>query len=318
MKAMVRETYCSPDLLRLADIDRPVAGDDDVLVRVVAAGVDQGVWHLITGLPYLSRLASGPFRPRHRVPGLDVAGRVEAVGANVTRFRPGDEVYGTCDGSFAEYARTSEDRLDHKPANLTFEQAAAVPTSAFPALQGVRPVQAGQRVLVIGAGGGVGTFAVQLATAFGADVTGVCSTAKADLVRSLGADVVDYTREDFADGAHHYDLIVDTAGHRTLSHLRRALTPTGTLVVIGSEVKGRWLQGTDRQLRMFLLSPFVRQKLRPLFSTARQEDLRLLTKLLASGQVTPIIARTYPLDEVAEAVRYLRSGQAAGKIVITV
>ncbi|WP_231509512.1 NAD(P)-dependent alcohol dehydrogenase [Streptosporangium roseum] len=323
MKAIVRDTYCSPDALELGDIGRPVAGDGDVLIRVHAAGVDQGVWHLVTGLPYLVRIAVlRPLRPGSRVPGLDVAGRVEAVGRDVTRFRPGDEVFGTCDGSFAEYACAREDRLAGKPANVTFEQAAAVPTSAFAALQGLRDrgrIQAGQRVLVIGAGGGVGTFAVQLAKALGADVTGVCGPAKTDLVRSIGADdVIDYTREDFADGARRYDLILDTAGRRSLSHLRRALTPRGTLVIVGGEGGGRWLQGTDRQLRAPMLAPFVRQNLRALMSVEREEDLRYWRELIEAGKVTPIVDRTYPLSEVPEAIRYLRGGHARGKVVITV
>ncbi|SFI23801.1 NADPH:quinone reductase [Streptosporangium canum] len=323
MKAMVRDAYCSPDALRLGDIDRPVAGDDDVLVRVHAAGVDQGVWHLVTGLPYVVRVAGfGLLRPASRVPGLDVAGRVEAVGRNVTRFRPGDEVFGTCGGSFAEYACAREDRLAGKPANVTFEQAAAVPTSAVAALQALRDrgqVRAGQKVLVIGAGGGVGTFAVQLAKALGADVTGVCGTTKTDLVRSIGADdVIDYTREDFADGARRYDLILDTAGRRPLSRLRRALTPRGTLVIVGGEGEGRWLQGTDRQLRALLLAPFVRQRLRVLMSAEREEDLRYCGELIEAGEITPIVDRTYPLSEVPEAIRYLRGGHARGKVVITV
>ncbi|MEU7984981.1 NAD(P)-dependent alcohol dehydrogenase [Streptosporangium canum] len=323
MKAMVRDAYCSPDALRLGDIDRPVAGDDDVLVRVHAAGVDQGVWHLVTGLPYVVRVAGfGLLRPGSRVPGLDVAGRVEAVGRNVTRFRPGDEVFGTCGGSFAEYACAREDRLAGKPANVTFEQAAAVPTSAVAALQALRDrgqVRAGRKVLVIGAGGGVGTFAVQLAKALGADVTGVCGTTKTDLVRSIGADdVIDYTREDFADGARRYDLILDTAGRRPLSRLRRALTPRGTLVIVGGEGGGRWLQGTDRQLRALLLAPFVRQRLRVLMSAEREEDLRYCGELIEAGEITPIVDRTYPLSEVPEAIRYLRGGHARGKVVITV
>ncbi|MFD8526687.1 NAD(P)-dependent alcohol dehydrogenase [Streptosporangium canum] len=323
MKAMVRDAYCSPDALRLGDIDRPVAGDDDVLVRVHAAGVDQGVWHLVTGLPYVVRVAGfGLLRPGSRVPGLDVAGRVEAVGRNVTRFRPGDEVFGTCGGSFAEYACAREDRLAGKPANVTFEQAAAVPTSAVAALQALRDrgqVRAGQKVLVIGAGGGVGTFAVQLAKALGADVTGVCGTTKTDLVRSIGADdVIDYTREDFADGARRYDLILDTAGRRPPSRLRRALTPRGTLVIVGGEGEGRWLQGTDRQLRALLLAPFVRQRLRVLMSAEREEDLRYCGELIEAGEITPIVDRTYPLSEVPEAIRYLRGGHARGKVVITV
>lgn len=322
MKAMVRDTYCAPDRLRLDDVGKPVAGEGEVLVRVVAAGLDQGVWHLVTGLPYLARLASGLRAPKVRVLGMDVAGRVEAVGANVTRFQPGDEVFGSCDGSFAEYACAREDRLVRKPADITFEQAAVVAASGFAALQGLRDqgrVRPGQRVLVIGAGGGVGTFAVQLAKAFGAHVTGVCGGAKADLVRSIGADdVIDYTREDFADRGRRYDLILDTAGRRSLSRLRRALTPSGTLVIVGGEGGGRWLQGTDRQLRALVLAPFSRQRLRALLSVPREQDLRDLAELIESGQVTPVIDRTYPLGEVPEAIRYLRGGHAGGKIAITV
>jgi NADPH:quinone reductase-like Zn-dependent oxidoreductase len=232
MKAVVQDTYGSPDVLELRDIDKPVIGDDDVLVRVQAAGVDPGVWHLMTGLPYLVRIMGyGLRKPKVRIRGRDVAGRVEAVGRNVTRFHPGDEVFGSCDGSFAEYVCAREDKLAPKPANLTFEQAAAVPISGLTALQAIRDkgqVQPGQKVLIIGAAGGVGTFGVQLAKAFGAEVTGVCSTTKVDLVRSIRAnEVIDYTRDDFTDGARHYDLILDTAGRRSLSHLRRALTPRG-------------------------------------------------------------------------------------------
>jgi NADPH:quinone reductase-like Zn-dependent oxidoreductase len=323
MKAIVQEKYRSPDGLELKEIDKPVVGDDDVLVRVHAAGVDQGVWHLVTGLPYLLRIVGfGLRRPKTRVPGLDVAGRVEAVGRNVIRFQPGDEVFGTCAGSYAEYACARQDKFAPKPANVTFEQAAAVPTSAFAALQGLRggaQIQAGQKVLVIGAGGGVGTFAVQLAKEFGANVTGVCSTKKTDLVRSIGADdVIDYTREDFADSPRRYDLILDTAGGRSLSHLRRALSPRGTLVIVGSEAGGRLVQGIDRALRAALLSPFVRQNLRMLVSTERAEDLRLLGKLIEAGKLTPVVDRTYSLSEVPKAIQYLRDGHACGKVVITV
>jgi NADPH:quinone reductase-like Zn-dependent oxidoreductase len=323
MKAIVQDTYGSPDVLKFRDIDKPVVGDDDVLVRVHAAGVDPGVWHLMTGLPYLVRIMGfGLCKPKTRVRGMDVAGRVEAVGKDVTQFQPGDEVFGACDGSFAEYACSREDKFVPKPANLTFEQAAAVPTSAFTALQGLRDagnVKPGQKVLIIGAAGGVGTFAVQIAKAFGAEVTGVCSTTKTDLVRSIGADhAIDYTREDFADGRQHYDVILDTAGNRSLSHLRRALTPKGTLVIIGGEGGGRWFGGTDRQFRALMLSPFVRQKLRSLFATGRKEDLHFLKELVEAGQVTPVIDRTYPLSKVPEAIRYLEEGHARGKVVITV
>jgi NADPH:quinone reductase-like Zn-dependent oxidoreductase len=323
MKAMTRDTYRSPDKLELSDIDTPHVGPDDVLLRVHAAGVDQGAWHLVTGLPYPVRLAGyGLRRPKARVPGREVAGRVEAVGANVTRFKPGDEVFGVCDGAFAEYALAREKGLAPKPANVTFEQAAVVPVSACAALLGLRDrgeIAQGQRVLVIGASGGVGTFAVQLAKHFGAHVTGVCSTSKVDLVRSLGADeVVDYTREDFADGSHRYDLILDTGGNSPLKKLRRALTPRGTLVIVGSETGGRWLGGADRQLRAMLLSPFVGQRLRPLLSSERAEDLELLRELIEAGKITPAVDRAYPLAEIPEAIRYLRDRQARGKVVVTI
>ena len=323
MKAIVQDMYGSPDVLELRDIDKPVIGDDDVLVRVHAAGVDQGVWHMMAGLPYLIRIAGFGLRaPKNPVRGYDVAGRVEAMGENVSRFQPGDDVFGTCRGSFAEYACAQVDRLAPKPANLTFEQAAAVPISGYAALQAVRDqgkVRAGQRVLIIGAGGGVGTFAVQLAKAFGADVTGVASTAKTEMVRSIGADrVIDYTREDFADSRNRYDVILDIAGNRSLSHLRRALAPEGTLVIVGGEGGGKWLGGIDRQLRAQLLSPFVRQKLGTWISKEREEDLETLRELLEAGKVTPVVDRTFPLSEVPEAIRYLRDGRARGKVVITV
>ncbi len=323
MKAIVQDMYGSPDVLELREIDKPVVGGDEVLVRVHAAGVDQGVWHLTAGLPYLVRVAGVGLRaPKNPVRGVDVAGRVEAVGENVTRFGPGDEVFGTCRGSFAEYACAGADRLVPKPANLTFEQAAAVPVSGCTALQGVRDrgkVRAGQRVLIIGAGGGVGTFAVQLAKAFGAEVTGVCSTTKVELVRSIGADrVIDYTREDFADGRNRFDVILDIAGNRSLSHLRRALAPEGTLVIVGGEGGGRWLGGVDRTLRALMLSPFARQKLGTWVATQRKEDLEALRELLEAGKVTPVVDRTFLLSEVPEAIRYLRDGRARGKVVITV
>jgi NADPH:quinone reductase-like Zn-dependent oxidoreductase len=324
MKAVVQDTYGSADVLELREIDKPVPEDNQVLVQVHAAGVDPGVWHLMTGLPYLVRVMGYGLRtPKLGIRGQDVAGRVEAVGTNVTRFRPGEEVFGIGDGSFAEYACARPDKLAPKPANLTFEQAAAVPISALTALQALRDrgkVQPGQKVLIIGAAGGVGSFAVQLAKAFGAKVTGVCSTTKRDLVRSIGADhVIDYTREDFADGARHWDLIVDTAGRRSLSQLRRALTPRGTLVLVGGEGGGRWLGGFDRLiLRAPILSLFARQRLRPLVSKERSEDLLVLKELIEAGKVTPVIDRTYPLGEAPEAIRYLEAGHARGKIVITV
>jgi NADPH:quinone reductase-like Zn-dependent oxidoreductase len=322
MKAIVREGYGAVDVLRLAQVDKPVAGEDELLVRVCAAGVDQGVWHLMTGTPYVMRLVGfGVRAPKNPLLGYDVAGRVEAVGANVTEVQPGDEVFGTCRGSFAEYAAARADRLAYKPEKVSFEQAAAVPISGYTALQAVRDhgnVRAGQRVLIIGAGGGVGTFAVQIAKAYGADVTGVCSTAKTELVRSIGADhVIDYTREDFADGGNRYDLILDIAGNRSLSRLRRALTPRGTLVIVGAENAGNWL-GVRRQLRAAALSPFVRQKLGSFISKERKQGLEELRKLLEAETIRPVVERTFPLEEVPEAIRYLRDGRTRGKIVITV
>jgi NADPH:quinone reductase-like Zn-dependent oxidoreductase len=248
---------------------------------------------------------------------------VEAVGENVTGFQPGDEVFGTCDGSFAEYALARPEKLAPKPANLTFEQAAAVPISGCSALQGLRDrgeVRAGQRVLIIGAGGGVGTFAVQLAKAFGAEVAGVCSTAKTDLVLSIGADrAIDYTREDIGDGGQRYDVILDTGGNRSVSHLRRALAPGGTLVLVGGEEGGRWLGGFQRQILWApLLSRFGSQRLRSLTAAERTEDLLVLKELIEAGKVTPVVDRTYPLSEAAEAIRYMRNGHARGKLVVTV
>jgi NADPH:quinone reductase-like Zn-dependent oxidoreductase len=324
MKAVVQDTYGPADVLELREIDKPAPKDDEVLVRVHAAGVDPGVWHLMTGQPYLVRVMGYGLRtPKVGVRGRDVAGRVAAVGTNVTQVQPGAEVFGIGEGSFAEYVSARPDKLAPKPANLSFEQAAAVPISGLTALQALRDtgkVQPGQQVLIVGAAGGVGSFAVQLAKAFGAQVTGVCSTTKVDLVRSLGADqVIDYTGEDFADGARRWDLIVDTAGRRSLSQLRRALARRGTLVIVGGEGGGRWLGGFDRQiLRAPLLSALVRQRLRPLVSKERKDDLVVLKGLIEAGKVTPVIDRTYPLGEVPEAIRYLQEGHARGKVVITV
>jgi NADPH:quinone reductase-like Zn-dependent oxidoreductase len=325
MQAIVQEEYgaAPEDVLRLAEVARPIIEDDEVLVRVRAASVDRGTWHVMAGLPYPIRVAGfGLRRPKAPNPGRSVAGTVESVGKDVTEFKPGDDVYGTCEGSFAEYARARAGRLAPKPANLSFEQAAAVPVSALAALQAVRDqaqVQAGQKVLIIGASGGVGTFAVQIAKAFGADVTGVCSSAKADLVRALGADhVIDYTRDDFADGEHRYDAILDIGGNRRLSHLRRALTPRGRLVIVGGETDGRWLGGTDRQLRAHLLSPLVGQKLGTFIASENAEDLVTLRELVESGKLAPAIDRTYPLGEAPAAIRYVQEGRARGKVVITV
>ena len=323
VKAIVQDAYGSADVLELRDIDKPATGADDLLVRVHAAGLDPSVWHLMTGLPYLVRIMGYGLRaPKTRVRGTDVAGRVEAVGTNVTQFQPGDEVFGTCEGSFAEYVSAEADKLAPKPANLTFEQAAAVPTSGLTALQGLRDagnVQRGQEVLIIGAAGGVGTFAVQLAKAYGADVTGVCSTTKVELVRSIGADdVIDYTHEDFAQTGERYDLILDTAGNRSLSHLRRALTPKGSLVIVGGEGGGRWSGGFERGFRALMLSPFVGQRLSMLVSKENSEDLVVLKQLIEADKVTPVIDRTYPLSEAPEAIRDLAGGRGRGKAVIIV
>ena len=322
MKAIVQDAYGEAEVLRLEDVGIPEPGDQDVLVRVRAAGAHIGDWHLMTGVPYLTRLFGfGLRRPAARVRGTAFAGTVERAGRNATGLRPGDEVFGVCDGAFAEYALARPDKLAAKPANVTFEQAAALPVSACAALQGLRDsgrVRPGQRVLVIGAAGGVGAYAVQLAKAFGADVTGVCSTGKLELVRSIGADhVVDYTREDFATGADRYDVVLDTAGGRPLSVLRRALTPGGTLVIVGAEAGGRWLQGTDRQLRALLLSPFTGQRLRGLVSADRAADLAVLAGLAGAGQLRSVIDRTYPLAEVPEAIRYLAQGHTRGRVVVT-
>jgi NADPH:quinone reductase-like Zn-dependent oxidoreductase len=323
MTAIVHDEYGEADVLRLEEIDRPQIGDDEVLVRVHAAGVDRGVWHVMAGLPYPIRLAGYGLRaPKNAVLGLDLAGCVETVGKNVTTLKPGDEVFGIGVGSFAEYTRARADKLAPKPESLSFEQAAAVPVSALTALQAVRDkghVQPGQKVLIIGASGGVGTFAVQIAKAFGAEVTGVCSTAKVDLVRSLGADhVIDYTRSDITESGQRYDVILDIGGNRRLSQLRRALTPKGTLVITGGETSGRLLGGSDRGLRALALSPFVIQKLGTFISSENNEDLKVLTELIESGKLTPAIDRTYRLSEVPEAIRYMQAGQARGKVVITV
>ena len=324
MTAIVQDEYgtAPEEVLRLAEIARPAIAADEILVRVHAASVDRGTWHLMAGLAYPMRLAGfGLRRPKAANPGRSLAGTVESAGQEVTGFKPGDEVYGTCDGSFAPYARAQAGRLAPKPANLSFGQAAAVPVSALTALQAVRDhaqVQPGQQVLIIGASGGVGTFAVQIAKAFGAEVTGVCSTAKTDLVRSVGADhVIDYTREDFADGEHRYDAILDIGGNTRLSHLRRALTEHGRLVMVGGETGGRWLGGMDRQLRALLLSPLVSQKLGMFIASENSKDLTVLRDLIESGKIAPAIDRTYPLSETPAAIRHVQEGRARGKVVIT-
>jgi NADPH:quinone reductase-like Zn-dependent oxidoreductase len=321
MKAIVQDRYGDLDVLELMDIDTPVFNADAVLVRVHAAAVGKGDWLTVKGLPYVARMRYGLPKPKHPVPGFDVAGRIEAVGSNVTQLQPGDEVFGWCDGSFAEYASVPEGQLVLKPANLTLEQAAAVPISGFAALQALRDtggVQPGQRVVVIGASGGVGSFAVQLAKAFGAEVTGVCSTKSLDLVRSIGADhVIDYTQEDFTRTGQRYDLILEMAGNRSLTDLRRALTPKGTLVLVGGS-GGRWFMGTGRTLRAVVTSPFVGQRLRSFLSKPKRADLVVLKELIEAGKLTPVIDRTFPLNAAPEAIRYVGERSTQGKTVITV
>jgi len=321
VKAIVQDRYGPAEVLRLADIEVPSPGDGQVLVQVRAAGVDPGVWHLMTGLPYLVRLGYGLRRPRVRVRGMDLAGVVTAVGAGVTGFTPGDEVFGTGAGSFAEYAVASAGRLAPKPATLSFEQAAAVPVSGQTALTAVRDaarIRPGDRVLVIGAGGGVGSYAVQLARAAGAHVTGLCGPTKLDLVRGLGAhEVVDYTRVDLPD--HRYDAVIDTAGNRPLSRLRRVLAATGVLVLVGGEARGgRWMWGFDRQLRALALSPFVKQRLVPLVTKESTANLTALTGLVEAGELTPVVDRVWPLADVPDAIRTLHGGHAVGKAVIAI
>ena len=321
MQAIVQRRYGTQpeEVLGLEQAATPAIAANEVLVQVRAAGVDRGTWHLMAGQPYLMRLMGFGLRgPKTPVPGLDVAGTVVAAGAGVTGFREGDEVFGIARGSFAEYSAARADKLARKPAKLSFEQAGAVAVSGLAALQGLRAghLHAGQKVLVIGASGGVGSYAVQLAKALGAEVTGVCSTGKTDLVRSIGADhVIDYIREDFADGRQHYDLILDTGGNSHLTRLRRALTPAGTLVIAGGE-GGKWT-GVGRQLRALALSPFTRQRLTTYISKHRQADLDTLRQLTETGQITPHIGQTYPLTGVPEAIRDLQDGHARGKLAIT-
>ena len=325
MRAIVQDAYgvAPEEVLRVGEIARPAVGADEVLVRVVAASVDRGTWHVMAGLPYLMRAAGfGVRAPKAMNPGRCLAGTVESVGKNVAGFSPGDEVFGTSEGSFAEYVAAAPAKLALKPASLSFEQAAAVPISGVTALQALRDrakVTAGEKVLVIGASGGVGSFAVQIAKAFGAEVTGVCGPAKVDFVRGIGADhVVDYSREDFAGGADRYDVILDIGGSSRLSRLRRALTPRGRLVIVGGMTDGRWFGGIDRQLRAKLLSPFVGQKLGSLMASENSADLMALRALIDAGKVAPAIDRAYPLGEAPAAIRHLLKGQVRGKVVITV
>ena len=325
MNALVYRQYRSPDdVLELADIDTPVVNDNDVLVRVHAASINPADWHLVRGEPYIARLQLGLRTPKDTVLGCDVAGQVEAVGKNVTTFQPGDEVFGSPfahgGGALAEYARLSDALLTLKPANLSFVHAAAVPLAALTALQGLRDhgrIEPGHTVLIIGASGGVGTFAVQIAKAFGAEVTGVCSTRNIDIVRSIGADhVIDYTEEDFAESGKRYDLIFQLAGTRSASDCRRSLTSKGTLVLASGESGGRWIGAVGRIIRALLLSPFVSQKLASFTVKPNSKDLQTLKELVEAGKVTPVIDRTHSLTEVPEAIRYLEEGHTQGKVVI--
>jgi NADPH:quinone reductase-like Zn-dependent oxidoreductase len=322
MRAVTHETYGSADVLTISHVDRPLPQEHEVLLQVRAAGLDRGAWHMMTGNPYLGRLFFGLRKPRRHVLGTEAAGVVEAVGSAVSRFSVGDEVYGFAQGSFAEYAVAREDRLAPKPESLTFDQAAAVPVSGGTALQALTDVgrlQQGQTVLISGASGGVGSYAVQIAKALGGQVTGVASTAKLDLVRSLGADrVLDYTRNELAQDRGRYDLVLDIAGNPSLTRLRAALTPTGTAVIMGGEEGGSFSGGMNRQLRAVLLSPFLRQRLTTFIAKQRGSDLERLAALIEAGQVAPSLERTYPLDEAAEAVRHLELGNARGKVAISV
>lgn len=324
MNAIVYHEYGTADVLRLEEIERPVLGNNQVLIEVRAAAANPLDWHYMRGTPYLMRMDSGLFRPKSTRLGVDVSGRVVAVGENVTRFKPGDEVFGTAGGAFAEYARASEDKVVLKPANLSFEQAAAVPVAALTALQGLRDkgrLQPGQKVLINGASGGVGTFAVQIAKSFGAEVTGVCSTRNVEMVRALGADhVIDYTKEDFGQSSDRYDLILDNVGNRSLGDFRRVMNPEGIYVLIGGggPDDGRWIGPFARVIKACLLSPFVSEELVMLLASINKDDLLLMKELMEEGKVTPVIDRTYALSEVPEAIRYLEKGHARGKVIITV
>lgn len=322
MRAIVQDTYGGANVLRLARIPRPVPRDHQVLVRVHAAGLDRGTWHLMTGKPYLLRLGFGMRRPKNPVPGRAAAGTVVAVGSSVTRFAAGDQVYGVAPGSFAEYAVAPEDKIARKPANLSFEEAAVVPVSGHTALQAlcdVGRIEPGQKVLVLGASGGVGTYAVQLARAFGAEVTGVCSTAKLDAVLALGAEhVLDYTRDDFADGTRRYDLILDIGGNPSVRRLRRALEPTGTAVLVGGEEGDSLTGGMGRQLRAVALSPFVRQRLATFVAKEDADHLERLTDLIEAGKLKPSLDRSCPLEQAREAMGHLEAGRIRGKVAITI
>ena len=321
MKAIVYQNYGPPDILQLEEIEKPTAGDDEVLIKVRAASVNPLDWHFMRGTPYIIRIVmTGLSKPKIPRLGADVAGQVEAVGKNITQFKPGDEVFGTCRGAFAEYVCASESKLAIKPNNITFAQAAAVPIAAFTALQGLRDkgkIQAHQKVLVNGASGGIGTFAVQIAKSFDADVTGVCSTRNLDMVRSIGADrVIDYTKEDFTKSGQRYDLIFDAIGNHSLSARRRILSPKGICVMAGGP-SGRWKLGLASSIKAIVWSQFSSRKLTGLLAKANKEDLAILQSLMETGKIKPVIARQYKLNEVPDAIRYLEEGHARGKVVIT-
>ena len=321
MKAIVYHRYGSPDVLKCEDIERPTPKDNEVLVKVRAASANPIDWHFMRGTPYFMRLMTGLRKPKITTAGVDVAGEVEAIGRKVTRFKPGDEVFGTCRGAFAEYACLSESASDAKPNNMSFEQAASVPVAALTALQALRDkghIQTGQKLLVNGAAGGVGTFAVQIAKSFGADVTGVCSTRNVDMVRSIGADrVIDYTYQDFTETGERYDVILDCIGNHSLSAFRRVLNPKGTYIAAGGPT-GRWMIGPlVRSLAALVLSGFVTQKFVMILARASKEDLCITRQLLEAGKVTPVIDRRYRLSEVREAISYLEEGHARGKVIIT-
>ncbi|MGH8175905.1 MAG: NAD(P)-dependent alcohol dehydrogenase [Steroidobacter sp.] len=322
MTAIVYHDYGSPDVLRVEEIDKLLPNDNQLLIKVRAAGANPLDWHYMRGTPYLVRMEAGLRRPEDIRLGVDVAGVVEAVGKNVTQFKPGDEVFGAGAGSFAEYVLASERRVALKPANITFEEAASVPIAALTALQGLRDhgrIQPGQKVLINGASGGVGTFAVQIAKSFGAHVTGVCSTRNVEMVRSLGADhVIDYTRENFTEGEQRYDLILDNVGNHPLSALRDVMNPDGIYVIVGGPNEGRWLGPMARALKATMLSPFVSQELVMFMAQITRDDLLVLKELMETKKVTPVIDRTYTLPEAPEAIRYLEEGRARGKVVITV
>lgn len=326
MKAMAYTKYGPPAVLELTEVEEPTPKEDEVLLKVHAASVNPADWHLLRGEPYISRLQLGLRKPKDRILGCDVAGQVEAVGKNVTVLRPGDEMFGSPFmhgfGAFAERVCVPEDLLAPKPATLSFEQAASVPLAGSTALQGLRDhgrIEPGQRVLIIGASGGVGTFAVQIAKVLGAEVTGVCGTRNVEMVRALGADhIIDYTQEDFARRGQKYDLILQLAGTHSPSECRRALTSRGTLVLISGESDGRWIGAVDRIIKALVLSPFVGQKMASFTVKPNKEDLQFLKQLLEAGKLTPVIDRTYPLGETPEAIRYLEEGHAKGKIAISV